>query len=382
MRLRPFKNMVLSAIFLCACSTSDRAIEHAIFRTETARSRQDGKIQTSISATLKAQDQATTSTLTEMVSTWTIPPVLPTPVITTTNKPTITLAPLMPSLTPSRTIHVPRNRTPSATMTPSSTPVSSSDTVYVHEGAFIMGSPFGAGQGDEHPPHDVFLSSYRIDRTEVTNRMFSEFLNAVGNQKEEGTLWFNADEPPRIEWSTYRSMITFSDGSWHPVEGYEDFPVVMVTWYGAKAYCEWTGRRLPTEAEWEKAARGSLSWTFPWGEEPPSCEKANLLPACGGGLFPVGTLLDGASPYGALDMSGNVAEWTSDWHLGYYSQDIPYLNPQGPDEGGRKVYKGGAWLPWRVWPVEDNGRSADRSSWAPRSGNGLLGFRCAMDASN
>jgi len=253
---------------------------------------------------------------------------------------------------------------------------------FIPEGAFSMGSPYEVGQGDEHPPHDVFLSSYRIDKTEVTNLRFSEFLNAVGNQKEEGTFWFNASASPRIDWSTFRSMIAFSDGIWNPIEGYDEFPVVMVTWYGAKAYCEWTGRRLPTEAEWEKAARGSLSWTFPWGEEPPSCEKANHLPACAGGLLPVGTLLEGASPYGVLDMSGNVAEWTSDWHLGYFSQDIPYTNPQGPDEGGKKVFKGGAWLSWQVWPVEDNGRSAVRSSWTPRSGNALLGFRCAMDATN
>jgi formylglycine-generating enzyme required for sulfatase activity len=272
--------------------------------------------------------------------------------------------------------------TPTATATPTSTPtlaptpkpgigstmVSPVDgmvMVYVPEGTFLMGSDRSDqyADNDEFPQHEVYLDSFWIDRTEVTNAMYAAFLNARGNHQEGGVPWLGAgEEDPRIQ---------ESGGMWEADAGYEDHPVVEVSWYGARAYCEWAGRRLPTEAEWEKAARGMNGGLYPWGEANASCSKVNLR-GCMGDTAEVGSYADGASPYGAWDMAGNVYEWVADWYDADYYESSPAENPLGPEGGTWRVMRGGWWF-HRAGQV----RSAFRNRADPNAAGHHLGFRCA-----
>jgi formylglycine-generating enzyme required for sulfatase activity len=237
------------------------------------------------------------------------------------------------------------------------------EMVYVPAGEFLMGStgddPYAL---DEFPQREAYLDAYWIDRTEVTNAMFAEFLNAEGNQSEGGETWLDAGgEDVRIK---------KTGSAWQALGGYEDHPVVDVTWYGASAYCEWAGRRLPTEAEWEKAARGEDGQIYPWGEGI-DCDHAQYR-ACDGTTVPVGSKLAGASPYGALDMAGNVWEWVADWYKSDYYENSPAKNPAGPSSGTYHVVRGGSW-----YNGPDSVRAADRSRHAPAISIGSVGFRCA-----
>jgi formylglycine-generating enzyme required for sulfatase activity len=209
-------------------------------------------------------------------------------------------------------------------------------SVFVPAGEFIMGSPRDEplAKPDEHPEHRVYLDAFWIDQTEVTNAMFSAFLNDLGNQDTEGTPWlFTRVTDPIIEYEA---------DEWQPRAGLEDHPVVNVTWGGAEAYCEWAGRRLPTEAEWEKAARGPDGALYPWGDAAPSCELANHD---GFGCMvrhttPVGSYPEGQSPYGALDMSGNAWELVADYYAPDYYVNSPDENPTGPEVGDAHVLRG------------------------------------------
>ena len=200
------------------------------------------------------------------------------------------------------------------------------EMVYIPAGTFLMGSSSDDPDTypDEFPQHEVYLDAFWIDRTEVTNAMYAAFLNAEGNRSEGGATWLDADD--------YGVWIEESSGEWSPMSGYEDHPVVEVTWYGAKAYCEWAGRRLPTEAEWEKAARGEDGRLYPWGDDSPNCNLANYN-LCGEGTDEVGMKPDGARPYGALDMAGNVWEWVADWYDDGYFDSTLTINPTGPSSG-------------------------------------------------
>jgi formylglycine-generating enzyme required for sulfatase activity len=235
-----------------------------------------------------------------------------------------------------------------------------SDMVSVPAGEFTMGS--NDGDSDEQPVHTVHLDAYAIDKYEVTNAQYAGLLNARGNQQEGGDTWLDADDPDM--------RIHQVGGVWQADAGYGDHPAVEVTWYGALAYCTWAGKRLPTEAEWEKAARGTDGRTYPWGDQLPDCSRANSR--CVGDTSRVGSYPSGASPYGVLDMAGNVWEWVNDWHSsGYYSVS-PYRNPPGPTSGSYKVWHGGSWGSDAYYL-----RAAARFCKYPDYGNLDLGFRCA-----
>ena len=205
------------------------------------------------------------------------------------------------------------------------------DMVLIPEGWFIMGS--NDGDEDERPVHKVHLDAFWIDKYEVTNTQFKKF---------------------RSGWRSH------SDNA--------DHPVVNVSWYDARDYCKWAGKRLPTEAEWEKAARGTDEKTYPWGEGI-SSTKANYG---SGETTPVGSYPAGVSPYGAYDMAGNVWEWVNDWYDEDYYQSSPSHNPRGPSYGDTRVLRGGSWFNFTNYL-----RAAIRSFDNPSYTNFLIGFRCA-----
>ena len=215
--------------------------------------------------------------------------------------------------------------------------------VTVPAGEFTMGSN---DYGDEQPIHQVYLSEYQIARHPVTNAQYELFVKA--NSYAAPNHWENGKIPP----------------------GKENHPVVNVTWEDAQAFCTWAGVRLPTEAEWEKAARGTDGRKYPWGNEPPTMELCNFNRNVGD-TTPIGSYPKGASPYGVLDMAGNVWEWVNDWYDGSYYSQSPSVNPQGPASGTRRVLRGGA------WNYGDNYvRSAVRDFVGPVYWNLYNGFRC------
>ena len=264
--------------------------------------------------------------------------------------------------------------TPAPTQSPSDSPeamrTSPKDNmplVYVPAGEFLMGSTDQdpGADTDEKPQHAVFLDAFWISKTEVTNAMFAAFLNEMGNQVEEKAVWLNAAAGDV-------QVIQNQDGEWLPRHGFEDHPVTFVTWYAARAYCAWAGGRLPTEAEWEKAARGVDGRTFPWGDKI-DCTKANYLDCNLAGSLPVGSHPAGASPYNALDMTGNVWEWVSDWHAAETYASFPSENPSGPETGLARVVRGGSWL-----FDAKHARAANRRSDGPLITKPDYGFRCVF----
>ena len=240
-------------------------------------------------------------------------------------------------------------------------PVDGMRMVYVPAGEFIMGSD--KGEKNERPAHKVNLDAYWIDQTPVTNVMFTQFLNVM----EE----MNRVDPAWADLSSTIFHITKTNGGWQAQKNYEQHPVVMVNWFAAQAYCQWAGRRLPTEAEWEKAARGTDGRKYPWGNAEPNKGLMNFGGQIGG-TTRVGSYPQGASPYGALDMAGNVWEWVADWYDKDYYNQSPGKNPPGPSTGQDRVMRGGSWYHYgRRFRVYF--RTANR----PEMGSGDLSFRCA-----
>jgi formylglycine-generating enzyme required for sulfatase activity len=241
--------------------------------------------------------------------------------------------------------------------------------IHVPEGAFLMGSTDAdpkAGN-DEKPQHRVTLGAFWIDRVEVTNLRYVRFLNALGDHR--GTC--DGHECIETQEGDRDSRIYQADGRYQVERYYEEHPVIEVTWYGAQAYCEWAGARLPTEAEWEKAARGDDGRPFPWGAKAADCNRAQYAD-CEGETIPVGSRPAGASPYGALDMAGNVWEWVADWYDPTHYNISSAQNPTGPDSGLRKVFRGGSW----GYPAAFI-RTTDRARNRPTYAGFNIGFRCA-----
>jgi len=221
---------------------------------------------------------------------------------------------------------------------------------------------------DEEPIHSVNLDSFWIDQTEVTNAMYAKFLNTEGNQVENGVIW--------LDGKGEHVLLRKKDEKWNPIGGYKNHPAIYVSWYGAQAYCEWAGRRLPTEQEWEKAA----SWNadkeiknmYPWGNNY-SCSQLNASEAGSCDSYtrtsPVGYFPNGASFYGAYDMAGNIREWTADWYHIY-----PGNRANASDtEKKQRIIRGGSW-----YNFEDLSRSSFRYLDYPSEASQNVGFRCVQ----
>ncbi|MBE0670808.1 MAG: formylglycine-generating enzyme family protein [Anaerolineales bacterium] len=266
--------------------------------------------------------------------------------------------------------------------------------VFVPQGEFLMGSDDeiipeihqSPSYYDNQPQHTVLLDAFWIDKFEVTN---GQYKRCVSEQ---------VCDLPVILKSPTRSAY-YNDSV------FDDYPVIYVDWYKAKAYCEWAGRRLPTEAEWEKAARGTDGRIYPWKDTLPNDVLVNYN-SLNRDTTPVGMYPGGQSPYGAEDMAGNVWEWVNDWYVDTYYQNSPRSNPMGPDagepnSGHARVLRGGSWyyregsprsiFRFGVLPAEVLIRS-DLRGWLvpdyddtgiygkPPLGLGTVGFRCAMSA--
>jgi formylglycine-generating enzyme required for sulfatase activity len=296
---------------------------------------------------------------------------LPSPEPTGTAAPTAT-----PSATPSPTLSPTVTRDPNLPpLNPEAgdtwtRPIDGMEMVYIPAGNFLMGSDPSEdpdADDDESPQRLVALDGFWMDRTEVTNAMYARFLNEMGNQEEEGVTW--------LEIGSSDALIEEQADEFLPKAGFAGHPVVEVSWYGAQAYCQWAGGRLPTEAQWEYGARGEDGRLYPWGDDPPTCDLAQF-DECDGRTVPVGSFSpEGDSPFGLADMAGNVWEWTADWYDPDYYENGLTNNPPGPPSGDRKVLRGGSWLNF----VNDVVRAASRNYNVPTNRSNLVGFRCAQE---
>lgn len=232
---------------------------------------------------------------------------------------------------------------------------------------------------DSQPPFSVLLDTFQMELTEVTFGQYVAFLNWMGpSSHRNGCFGFPCVETKNENPDT--AVIIFDSANYDVAPISLNYPVYGVTWYGARAYCEAIGRRLPTEAEWERAARGDTGFVYPWGNEwSDTLARTGRPRGQAPGPLPVGSFPIGASPYGVLDMAGNVAEWVADWYSEtYYRQQAslpqPILSPAGPPTGVFKVVRGGSWP-----DVPFFARAVHRQSQEPEAQTVWIGFRCAAD---
>jgi formylglycine-generating enzyme required for sulfatase activity len=276
----------------------------------------------------------------------------PTPTTTATFTPIATLTPT-PTNTPPPTATLPPTATFTPVLAPGATAVAaradSMVMVYIPAGTFQMGS--SNGSNNEQPVHNVSLDAFWMDQSEVTNAMYRKCVDAKACRLPDLSVYFGYP--------------TFSN-----------YPAVYVSWDGANVYCKWADAQLPSEAQWEYAARGGLVQnTYPWGNEAPSCEPgakngANYRSCNKNGPIAVKTFAP--NDYGLYDMAGNVWEWVSDWYNGNYYNNSPAANPLGPANGTSRVMLGGAWNTDKYYLRVSN-RGMDPPTDNPRS---WIGFRC------
>ena len=306
---------------------------------------------------------------------------------------------------------------PVVTEAPSDAPTA---MAWIPGGSFEMGTRDPASKLDEFPPHTIELDGFYIDTHEVTNREFERFVKSSGyvtaaekkpdfssvrkgSKRTEDKILPELNRPgsicmkqglkagdidPRLGAYGWWEYVPGADwrhpeGPGSSVEERMDHPVVHVSWHDANAYCKWAGKRLPTEAEWEKAARGTDQRRYPWGDKAPDCGRIAMDDGgdgCGQeSTWPVGSFPGGASPYGALDMSGNVWEWVADWYeYGYYDRS-PAVDPlnDNPERRRSKVLRGGSFADQNVRIHE----TTNRLAYDPNMQyDYTVGFRCARDA--
>ncbi len=223
-----------------------------------------------------------------------------------------------------------------------------SDLIFIFGGEFTMGSD---DYSDERPPHRVQLDSFWIGRTEITNRMYRQFQVETNHRPSD-----------------------FANDKLYDAD---DQPIVGVDYSDASAYCEWADGRLPTEAEWEYAARGTDNRTYPWGNEKPDADRAvyGLVYGKGGRAIAVGTAPGDVSLFGVRNMAGNVLEWCSDWAAPYKPNSAdPVHNPQGAVQGNRRIMRGGCWF-----YQETSLRATARFFTVPHQKVSFGGFRLVVD---
>jgi len=274
--------------------------------------------------------------------------------LTFTQAPIVTVTDLQatntpqPSLAPTETYSL----TP-ASLSAEFTDAKGIEMILVSAGEFTMGSNYG--ELDEQPAHKIFVGAFYIDKYEVTNGLYRVCVDQKMCQEPKAT-------------SSKTHSVYFGNSD------FDGYPVIYVDWNMAQSYCEWRGMRLPTEAEWEKAARGINGRTYPWGEGI-NCDKANYN-LCVGDVSKVGSYENGISPYGIEDMAGNVLEWVSDWYQSDYYHTIVGVedDPKGPMVGDVRVLKGGAWNDKTT--VRSSFRAWDNQTYTTN----YYGFRCAKDA--
>ncbi len=241
--------------------------------------------------------------------------------------------------------------------------------VFVPEGEFLMGASDIQAQAalvqllevcsvcqadaldDLKPQHTIFLDVFWIDKFEVTNAQYKKCVDAGKCQA-----------PSVLTSNTRQSYFGNSD--------YDNFPVLYVSWQEAKTFCEWASKRLPTEAEWEKAARGTDGRNYPWGESWSDVQiniEERIRDTASVGNYP-----DDTSPYGVMDMGSDVREWVADWYVADYYANSPQKNPQGPDSGQFRMVRGGSWGAYRFSAL-----TFFRGYWEPETREHYIGIRCA-----
>lgn len=243
--------------------------------------------------------------------------------------------------------------------------------LFIPDGTFYMGGMDVYRENDELPPHEVFISAFWMDQVEVTNGMYNLCVQA-------------GDCRPPVETRSDNREEYFGNPE------FQDYPVVYVAWYDANSYCQWAGRRLPTEAEWERVARGDDKRNFPWGDEFPNEYTANVENLVGD-TSRVGSYAEGASPFGALDMAGNVWEWVADRYRPDYYGKSPAENPTGPSEDEvfnfYRVIRGGSFqedgvnlrLTNRSFLDGPNPKAQPNDEAFYGKTSFKIGFRCAAD---